>query len=953
MEKNKKNKAILIDGNNIAYRAFYAIPETISTSSGIATNAVLGFTNMLLKLIEQENPDTIICAFDSKKPTFRHELFDRYKIQRKKMPVSLSEQLPLIKEVLNVFNIACLEKDGLEADDILADIAESIKDEFDRVIIVSGDKDILQLVSDKIKVMSIKRGITDTVMFDREGVVEKFGVEPERIKDLLALMGDSSDNIPGIPGIGPGTAKSLVAKYGSVEEIYENLDKIDSSRLKELLSVNRDLAILSKELTTLKRAGDINIREVIDNSFKNISINKVKQLFESLEFKNLEKKLYNLQDKIDFKKEDIKSGKTVKKIDTVNKINLKHLTPELCDEILNYGSGSTIYVALWEASDEFYGIVLYYGDGSAFLVGRKELEIDKIRESIKKLLENKENKISGFDFKKIYKTLKKYGITLDGKYIDYKILYLLLNPVKPNTTIDEIIYDLLKIEPESIEGEIRSEKEIKSVKNNESTVFITPESEDGDKDKNKGERKQLSLDLSGGGGSSSSSSTGKEQIEDKSTEAVYELEILKRKLSLYEKIESSLLEGLSEEDMEELYWKIEEPLIRILAEMEYTGVCIDREYLNDLIKEYDREIKNLEKEIYELCGEKFNINSSRQLAEVLYNKLGLPAVKRTKTGLSTDAESLRAIYDSSPVIAKILDYREKTKLKNTFIDVLPRLIDPVDLRVHATYHQLGTSTGRISSSDPNLQNIPVRTEYGRQIRKAFIPGAGYDLIMSADYSQIELRILAHLSEDEILIDSFRKDEDIHARTASELFDVDYNEVTEELRRKAKTINFGIIYGMTEYGLMNRLSIPEEEAREYIKKYFERYQGVNKYLKFLVDEAYKKGYSTTIFGRKRYLRELGSSNSQVRSLGERYAVNTPIQGSAADIIKLSTIVLFDKLKSEKIDSNIILHVHDELVLELKEKDSEIIRKILKESMENCVKLKVNLKVDIKSGVNWYI
>ncbi|MDD5601135.1 MAG: DNA polymerase, partial [Actinomycetota bacterium] len=500
---------------------------------------------------------------------------------------------------------------------------------------------------------------------------------------------------------------------------------------------------------------------------------------------------------------------------------------------------------------------------------------------------------------------------------------------------------------------IRSEKEIKSVKDNKSTVFTIPESEDGDKDKNKGERKQLSLDLSGGGGSSSSSSTGKEQIEDKSTEAVYELEILKRKLSLYEKIESSLLEGLSEEDMEELYWKIEEPLIRILAEMEYTGVCIDREYLNDLIKEYDREIKNLEKEIYELCGEKFNINSSRQLAEVLYNKLGLPAVKRTKTGLSTDAESLRAIYDSSPVIAKILDYREKTKLKNTYIDVLPRLIDPVDLRVHATYHQLGTSTGRISSSDPNLQNIPVRTEYGRQIRKAFIPGAGYDLIMSADYSQIELRILAHLSEDEILIDSFRKDEDIHARTASELFDVDYNEVTEELRRKAKTINFGIIYGMTEYGLMNRLSIPEEEAREYIKKYFERYQGVNKYLKFLVDEAYKKGYSTTIFGRKRYLRELGSSNSQVRSLGERYAVNTPIQGSAADIIKLSTIVLFDKLKSEKIDSNIILHVHDELVLELKEKDSEIIRKILKESMENCVKLKVNLKVDIKSGVNWYI
>jgi DNA polymerase-1 len=869
------------------------------------------------------------------------------------MPVSLAEQLPLIKEVLNVFNIVCLEKDGFEADDILADISESIKDEFDRVIIVSGDKDILQLVSDKVKVMSIKKGITDTVMVDREGVVEKFGVEPARIKDLLALMGDSSDNIPGIPGIGPGNAKLLIAKYGSVEEIYENLDKIDSSHLKELLSSNRDLASLSKELTTLKKPGDINVREIIDNSFRNISIDKVKRLFESLEFRSLEKKLYNLQDKIDFKKEDDKSGKAIKKIDIIDTIELKRITPESCDEILTGVAGRTIYIALLEHSNNFYGIILYFGDGSAFLIGEKELGDDKIRETIKKILENKESKVSGFDFKTIYKILRKQGIILDGKYIDYKVLYLLLNPVKPDTTLDEIIYDLLKIEPASIGEEIRAEKEIKSIKDNKSNVFITPENEVENKDVDKDKRNQLALDFSSDVDFSSDGRGDREGEEDRSAEVGHELETLKRKLNLYEKIEHNLLEGLSKEKMEELYWKIEEPLIRILAEMEYTGVCIDREYLSDLIKEYDREIKNLENEIYGLCGEKFNINSSRQLAEILYNKLRLPAVKRTKTGLSTDAETLRAIYDSSPVIAKVLDYREKTKLKNTYIDVLPGLVDPVDLRVHTTYHQLGTSTGRISSSDPNLQNIPVRTEYGRQIRKAFIPGSGYDLIMSADYSQIELRILAHLSEDEILIDSFKKDEDIHARTASELFDVGYNEVTEELRRKAKTINFGIIYGMTEYGLMNRLSISEEEAREYIRKYFERYQGVKKYLKFLIDEAYKKGYSTTISGRKRYIRELGSSNSQVRSLGERFAVNTPIQGSAADIIKLSTIVLFNRLKSEKIDSNIILHVHDELVLELKEKDSEIVRKILKESMENCVDLKVNLKVDIKSGVNWYI
>lgn len=387
--------------------------------------------------------------------------------------------------------------------------------------------------------------------------------------------------------------------------------------------------------------------------------------------------------------------------------------------------------------------------------------------------------------------------------------------------------------------------------------------------------------------------------------------------------------------------------------MEYTGVNIDKKYLSSLIEEYELDIGRLEKEIYKLCGEEFNINSSQQLSEILYRKLNLPVTKKTKTGFSTDAGALKAIYDSSPIIRKILDWREKTKLKNTYIDVLPALIDPEDLRVHTTYNQLGTSTGRISSSDPNLQNIPVRTDYGRQIRKAFIPGKGYDLILASDYSQIELRVLAHLSGDENLLGSFNRKEDIHTRTASEIFGVSYDDVDVTLRRKAKAINFGIIYGMTEYGLKSRLSIPEDEAKEYIQKYFDRYPGVKKYLKFLIDDAYKKGYTTTIFGRKRYLKELGSSNVRIRSLGERFAVNTPIQGSAADIMKLSTVILFNKLKLNNIDSNIILHVHDELVLELKERDLEKIKKIVIESMENCVSLKVKLRVDIKTGKNWYI
>lgn len=916
MKSGRNNKVILIDGNNIAYRAFYALPDSISTSSGIITNAVLGFTNMLLKLIEEQHPDTILCAFDSKMPTFRHKIFDRYKINRKKMPTELSSQFPLIKEVLDAFNIIYLERDGFEADDVLAGIVNSIKDEFNQIIIVTGDKDILQLVSGNIKVMAIKKGITDTVIFDRLKVEEKFGVKPENMKDLLALMGDSSDNIPGVPGIGPKTARLLVKKYGCLEEIYKNINKVDNPRLRELLTNNKNLAELSKELTTLKIARDTDVSEFINKSFKNISFNKVKQLFESLEFRSLEKRLVNLKDKIDFKEEI----PVVKK--RTDKINLKHLTGGLNLEILNKNLSTKIYITEFTGDDVFYGIILYSGVDSAFLIEKDSLNEGTIKETIKKLLENKEIEKSGFDFKRIYKILKDYGICLSGKFIDYKILYLILNPLKSTTTLDEITGDLLNMEIEDIElseGKEGSDLiEFKDIK----------------------EKKQLTLDLY---------KDEKQKIKvDKE-----KLDGILRRLSLYKKIETGLLEKIKKEELDKLYWQIEEPLIQVLAEMEYTGVNIDKKYLSSLIEEYELDIGRLEKEIYKLCGEEFNINSSQQLSEILYRKLNLPVTKKIKTGFSTDAGALKAIYDSSPIIRKILDWREKTKLKNTYIDVLPALIDPEDLRVHTTYNQLGTSTGRISSSDPNLQNIPVRTDYGRQIRKAFIPGKGYDLILASDYSQIELRVLAHLSGDENLLGSFNREEDIHTRTASEVFGVSYDDVDVTLRRKAKAINFGIIYGMTEYGLKSRLSISEEEAKEYIQKYFDRYPWVKKYLKFLRDDAYKKGYTTTIFGRKRYLKELGSSNVRIRSLGERFAVNTPIQGSAADIMKLSTVILFNKLKLNNIDSNIILHVHDELVLELKERDLEKIKKIVIESMENCVSLKVKLRVDIKTGKNWYI
>lgn len=912
MKSKKNSKVILIDGNNIAYRAFYAIPENISTSSGIPTNAVLGFTNMLLRLIEDQYPDTIICAFDSKTPTFRHKMFDQYKIKRKKMPDGLSEQFPLIKEVLDAFNIACIEKEGFEADDILADIADKVKNQFDEVIILTGDKDILQLVSGNIRVMAIKQGITDTVLIDKFKVEEKLGVKPENVKDLLALMGDSSDNIPGIPGIGPKTARSLVREYGSVEEIYSNIDKIANPRLKEMLVKNKDIAVLSKELAQLKMPGDLNIENIVGSSFKDVSFDRVKQLFESLEFKSLEKKLTGLKDKIDFK-EGILTGSRA-----MDKMVFKPLTLNLNPGGLSKNAVESMYITEWCPEDIFEGIIIHYGQGDAFLLKTGDLVREELKGDLKKVLENKKIKKTGFDFKRIYKNLKSCGIILDGNFIDFKILYLILNPVKSTVTLDEMIEDLLNIEIKDIEFKDESGAGIKKTET----------------------KKQLKLDLY-------------EDDKQKTKLDKEKLDSILKKLGLYENLEKRFLEELKKEDMEKLYWQIEEPLIKVLAEIEYRGVNIDKEYLDGLVKEYEKDIEGLRKEIHNICGSEFNINSSQQLSEVLYKKMKLPIIKKTKTGLSTDAGTLKAIYDSSPVIEKILDWREKNKLKNTYIDVLPCLIDPGDSRVHTTYHQLGTSTGRISSSDPNLQNIPVRTDYGKQIRKAFIPGKGYDLILASDYSQIELRVLAHLSEDKNLIDSFNNEEDIHTHTASEIFGVSYDKVDENLRRKAKTINFGIVYGMTEYGLMGRLSISEEEAREYIQKYFNRYSGVKKYLKFLIDDAYKKGYTTTIFGRKRYLRELGSSNVRIRSLGERFAINTPIQGSAADIMKLSTVLLFNRLEAAGIDSNIILHVHDELVLELKERDLDKVKQMVIESMENCINLNVKLKVDIKTGKNWYI
>jgi len=941
MEKNKK--IVIVDTNNLAYRAFYALPDTISTSSGIITNAVYGFTSMLMKLIANQKPDSIVCAFDSKSPTFRHKMFEEYKSQRKKMPAELLNQISLIKEVLGAFNIECLEMGGYEADDIIASISKSTEDKFRETIIVTSDKDMLQLVSGSIRILAMKKGITDTVVYDKQKVIEKFGVSPNRINDLLALMGDSSDNIPGVPGIGPKTAVELIRKYGGVEEIYNHLSEIKSNRVKNLLIENKEIANLSKKLTQLKSELDIDVDSILNKSFKDVSCSKIEQLFDSLEFKALKGKLKKMYifSNLDRGKND---SELINNRDRVKKINLKLLTDDLAFKDLYKDTGKKIYIAL--AKEKYHptdniscinsvsGIVLYPMKGYAYFMGKDDLSDYKIREKLKKVLENNKISKSGYDFKNVYKFLKSFGICLNGEFIDYKILYLLLNPLKANTSVDEIAKDLLNVDIKEMEF---SDEDLRD-------KFRSSSTEEDSRQTETKKASQLKLEVVS------------EDEKSKSNISEYNIgkfDLLLKSIGLYGKLESVLIKNVKDEELHQLYLKIEEPLIMVLAEIEYVGVKLDNKYLNELIKEYDLNIEKLQKEIFSLGGQKFNINSPKQLSDILYRKLGLTAVKKIKTGLSTNASSLASIYDTHPIIEKILDYREKVKLKNTYIDVLPKLIDPKDMRLHTTYNQLGTSTGRISSSNPNLQNIPVRTELGKQIRKAFIPGEGYDLLMAADYSQIELRVLAHLSEDENLIDSFNRGDDIHTGTASEIFGIDYNSVDENLRRKAKAINFGIVYGMTEYGLKNRLSISEEEAKSYIKMYFEKYPKVKEYINHLIKSTRRSGYTTTIFGRKRYINELGSSNMRIRSFGERLAVNTPIQGSAADIMKLSTIVLYDNLKSNNLDCNIMLQVHDELVLELKSKDLNSVREVVKSSMENCVKLKVKLEVDIKTGRNWCI
>lgn len=891
-----KKKLMVIDGNSILNRAFYGLqgPNLLATSDGLYTNAVYGFINIMNKYIEEENPQYICVAFDLKAPTFRHKQFEGYKANRKGMPDELRVQVPVIKEVLDAMRIKRLEMEGYEADDILGSISLCAQQKGMEVIIVTGDRDALQLADKdiRIKIPKTKGGKTETEEYNLETIHGKYKIEPVQFIDVKALMGDTSDNIPGVPGIGEKTALDLIQNYGTIENLYENVDNITKKALKEKLITYKEQAFMSKELARIERNMPFlcNIEELARVEFDKP---RLYELFKRLEFKSFIEK-FGLKD----------SQNQESFIVNIKRIKEKQGILDLKNEIFEEKEMSFYY--LIEKIDKFTnklsGISISAKEGSSYYLAFNEDYNEKeFLEEFKSIFEDSEIKKYGHDLKNFIVYLKNRGIELNGIAFDTMIGAYIINPSRDTYTISELANDYLGLSVKSVEemaGKGRN--------------FVPFDAMD--------------------------------EEELKNVAGLYPEVIFKCKSKIEEK--------LGENDQIKLYYEIELPLVEVLADMEYYGFKVNVNELMSISRQLDEKIQELTVKIYELAGEEFNINSTKQLGVILFEKMELPVIKKTKTGYSTDAEVLEELADKHEIIPKILEYRQLIKLKSTYIDGLMSVINPVTGKIHSSFNQTVTVTGRISSTEPNLQNIPIKLEMGRNIRKAFVSSDENYRLVDADYSQIELRVLAHITGDVNMIEAFNKNEDIHASTASKVFGVPINEVTPLLRSKAKAVNFGIVYGIGDFSLSKDLGITRKEARAYIDGYLEKYANVKKYMHDIVVQGKEFGFVTTLFGRRRYLPELKSSNFNIRSFGERIAMNTPIQGSAADIIKIAMVKVYKELKARKLKSRLILQVHDELIIEAHVSEVEEVTTILKESMENAVKLSVPLSVEVKSGSNWY-
>ncbi|MDQ3645603.1 MAG: DNA polymerase I [Actinomycetota bacterium] len=889
-------KLMLLDGHSLAFRAFYALPEDLQTSDGTHTNAVYGFTAMLIKLLQEEKPDHIACCFDMAGPLERSAIYADYKSNRSQAPETFGSQMPLINEVLRVMRIPTFGLEGHEADDIISFLAKCSEKEGVDVRIVTGDRDFFQLVNPNIHVLYNRRGISDIVEMDATAVEARYGVPPAKYVDLKELEGDPSVNLPGVPGVGTKTAAKLVQRYGSAEEAVAHAAE-QTPKLAENLAGHAEQVALNKKLSTLAEV-PLDGVTLDDLKMGAWDLDEVRELYISLEFRTLlERLLSDLPDAA--AGEGTPFDLEVRVVDSPGA--LRELSGELAQ-----ADGFAIDLVPVSARGVPRSVTFSWGDGTAASVpiGPHGVTLTEMTDALAAVLSDPGVPKVTHGARLVLLSLHAAGVTLNGLRTDTQVASYLLDPGAPNYTLDEIArrYTGRELKVAGVGG-------------------AEPEAE-----------AQTSLDVA--------------TVEDDRMDA--EAASL-RALAVVE-IERAVLPELDRLGMKDLYATIEHPLVPVLAEMERTGIKIDLDYLNDMAGALSERVAELEKECYELAGEEINLGSPTQLRTLLYDRLGLKTKRRTKTGLSTDARALQTLVDQHPFVGKLLEYRELAKLKNTYVDALPPLVDARDGRLHTTYDQTSTATGRLSSTNPNLMNIPIRSDLGRQIRRAFIPAEGC-VLLSVDYSQIELRVMAHLSRDPILVEVFKNVEDVHSATASRIYEVPPGDLTVKHRSVAKMVNYGLAYGMGAPGLAERLNVPLEDARDIMDTYFEQFEGVRTFLDEIVTQAYADGFTTTMFGRRRYLPELGSGNPRVRSIGERQALNAPIQGSAADIMKLAMLRVDRALADEDLAATMILTVHDELVFEVPVEERDAAAALVKREMTGVCSMEVPLEVDLSFGANW--
>ncbi|MDP5274445.1 DNA polymerase I [Chengkuizengella axinellae] len=878
------DKLILIDGNSIANRAFYALP-LLNNSKGMHTNAVYGVTTMLLRLIEEEKPTHFLVAFDAGKITFRHKDYKEYKGGRAKTPPELSEQFPLMKELLQAFKIDQFELEGYEADDIIGTVSKLAEENNKQVLIVTGDKDLLQLASSNVTIALTRKGISEVDRFDPEKIKEKYNLIPNQIIDMKGLMGDASDNIPGVPGVGEKTALKLLHQYGSVEEVLAHSDEL-KGKMKEKIQTNADQATMSKELATIFR--EVPVKKSLEQlKFDGFDQKAVSEMFEKLEFKSL---LEKMDGSVQLDNEVVQEEINVKVVEHNN-------LAEVLDKLPSMKSIHFEIIGDNPHQAEILGLSLFT-DEESYYIPFDILKSDEARGLREWLADEKQEKWM-YDYHKTKVALYWQDIELHGVTFDIYLTAYLLDPTETKN--------------HTISG-LAQRYGLSGLKNDENfygkgAKFKVPEMD------------SLS-------------------------------EFLCRKVSLIHKLTPLIEANLEENELVDLFYKIELPVAQVLAGMEIQGVKIDINGLKLHGEEIQLKLDDIMKTIYELAGTEFNINSPKQLGEVLFDKLQLPVIKKTKTGYSTDAEVLEKLANEHEVVSKILEYRQLAKLQSTYIEGLLKEVHQDTQKVHTYFRQTIAATGRLSSQFPNLQNIPIRLEEGRKIRKVFVPSSENSYILGADYSQIELRILAHISDDEKLIEAFQNNMDIHTKTAMDVFGVSKDEVDAEKRRTAKAVNFGIVYGISDYGLSQNLNITRKQAKQFIDQYKSVYSGVDQFMDNIKKQAKQNGYVTTLLHRRRYLPEINSRNFNLRSFAERTALNTPIQGSNADIIKLAMIQIEERIQAESLKSKMLLQVHDELVFEVPEDELDIMKQIVPEIMESVIDLKIPLKVDVSYGRNWF-